>query len=92
MTNTTVFEKLNGGKGVVTNTCWDMGCTYPVCTLQVIKKLGAEIMPLTQELVIIEAMGLELQILGTAVIFLEAEVLGSARAFDTPYHLHASYD
>ena len=49
-------------------------------------------MPLTQELVIIEAMGLELQILGTAVIFLEAEVLGSARAFDTPYHLRASYD
>ena len=49
-------------------------------------------MPLTQVLVIIEAMGAELQILGTAVIFLEAEVLGSARAFETPYHLRASYD
>ena len=51
MTNTTVFEKHNGGKGVVPNTCWDMGCTYP---LQVIKELDAEIMPRTQELVIIE--------------------------------------
>ena len=79
MTNTTVFEKLSGGKGVITNTCCDTGCTYPVCTLQVIKEFGAEIMFLTQELVIIEGSGAEVQILGAAVMFLEAEVLHLAK-------------
>ena len=49
-----------------------------MCTLQVINELGAEIMALTQEVPIIEASGPELQILGKAVIFLAAEVLGPA--------------
>ena len=79
MTNTTVFEKLSGGQGVVANTCWDSSCTYPLCTLQIIEKIGVEIMSLTQEMVIIEASGSELEYLGTGVIFLEAEVLWPAR-------------
>ena len=45
-------------------------CTYPECTLQVIRELDTEIML---------AFRTELQILGTAVVFLQAEVLGPAK-------------
>ena len=62
-TDTMVYEKLNEGKGAVTSPCWDAGCTYPVCILPRITELDAEIMPLTNDLVIIEASGTELQIL-----------------------------
>ena len=61
------------------STCWDTGCTYPVASLAVMKELKAEIMPLTQDLIIVEASGSELKILGTAVIYMQAEVLGDDR-------------
>ena len=44
-----------------------------------IKELDAGILPLTQDLIIVEASGTELQILGSAVIFLEVDVLGSSK-------------
>ena len=44
-----------------------------------IKELDAEILPLTQDLIIVEASGTELQILGSAVIFLKVDVLGSSK-------------
>ena len=47
--------------------------------MAVIKQLKAEIIPLNQDLTIVEASGSELSILGTATIFLESEVLGSDR-------------
>ena len=54
----------------------ESGCTFPISSLAVIKKLKADIMPLTQNLTIIEASGSELKILGTAIIFMKSEVLG----------------
>ena len=57
--------------------CWDTGCTFPVCSLAVIKELKVEVMPLTQDLIIVEASGSELEILGTVAIYILAEVLGS---------------
>ena len=59
--------------------CWDTGCTFPISSLAVIKQLKADIIPLTQDLTIIEASGSELKILGTAILFLESEMLGSDR-------------
>ena len=41
--------------------------------------MKADIIPLTQDLTIIEASGSELKILGTAILFLESEMLGSDR-------------
>ena len=79
MTKTMVFKRFKGDKRVVSSTCWDIGCTLPVCILQVIKKLDDEILPLTQDLIIVEASETELQILGTAVILLEADVLGPSK-------------
>ena len=77
MTTTTVFKEAKGRKGVSVTTCWDTGCTFPISSLAVIKQLKAEIIPLTQDLTIVEASGSELSILGTATIFMETEVLGT---------------
>ena len=52
-----------------------------ITTLQNIMELGVELQPFTQELVIIEALDSGLEILGTAKIFLQTEVLSSARKF-----------
>ena len=41
--------------------------------------MKADIIPLTQDLTIIEASGSELKILGTAILFLESEMLRSDR-------------
>ena len=60
-------------------TCWDTGCTFPIASLAVIKQLKADIIPLTQDLTIVEASGSELSLLGTATIFMETEVLGQDR-------------
>ena len=57
--------------------CWDTGCTFPVCSLAVIKELKVEVMPLTQDLIIVETSGSELEILRTAMIYMQAEVSGS---------------
>ena len=43
----------------------DSGCTYPVTTTLVTKVMKAEIIPLMEELTIIEASGKTLEVLGT---------------------------
>ena len=52
---------------------------YPLASPAVIKELKAKITPLTQDLIIVKASGSELKILGTAVIYMKAEVLGEDR-------------
>ena len=79
MTTTNAYKEVKGGKGVSVTTCWDTGCTFPISSMAVIKQLKAEIIPLTQDLTIVEASGAELSLLGTATIFMETEVLGSGR-------------
>ena len=79
MTDTKVYKKINEKNGVTATCCWDTGCTFPISSLAVIKQLKADIIPLTQDLTIIEASGSELKILGTAILFLESETLGVHR-------------
>ena len=55
MTDTVVYKKIKNDNGVVATTCWDMGCIFLISSLAVIKQLKANIMPLTQDLTIIEA-------------------------------------
>ena len=50
-----------------------------MASLAVIKELKAKITPLTHDLIIVEASEGELKILGTAVIYMKAEVLGEDR-------------
>ena len=76
MTVTTVYKKAKEKNGVSATTCWDTGCTFPISSLAVIKQLKSDIIPLTQDLTIIEASGSELKILGTAIIFMQSNVLG----------------
>ena len=65
--------------GTRVNTCWDSGCTFAIANLEVINQLKAKVIPLTQNLTIVEASGSPLSLLGTAKIFMEAEVLGDGR-------------
>ena len=74
-----MYKKIKEKNGVIATTCWVTGCTFPISSLAVIKQLKADIIPLTQDLTIIEASGSELKILGTAIIFMESEVLGPDR-------------
>ena len=55
------------------------GCFLSNFSLAVIKELKAKITPLTHDLIIVEASEGELKILGTAVIYMKAEVLGEDR-------------
>ena len=79
MTETRVYRTNAGSPAVFSLTCWDTGCTYPVASLAVIKELKAKITPLTQDLIIVKASRSDLQILGTAMIYMKAEVLGEDR-------------
>ena len=46
------------------DTCWDSGCTSHFTTLHIIKELGVQFESLALELIIVEASGNELEILG----------------------------
>ena len=59
-----MLKKTKGGRGVPFSMYWGTGCTFPVCSLAVIKDLKVEVMPLTQDLMIEEASGSKLEILG----------------------------
>ena len=50
MTDTKVYKKIKEKNGVIATTCWGTGCTFPICSLAVIKQLKADIIPLTQDL------------------------------------------
>ena len=79
MTDTMVYKNIKEKNGVVASTCWDTGCTFPISSLAVIKQLKADIIPLTQDLTVIEASGSELKILGTAIIFMKSKILGEEK-------------
>ena len=75
MTTTTVYKDVRGKRGTMVTTCWDTGCTFPIASMAVIKQLKAKVIPLTQDLTIVEASGSELSILGIATIFLDSEAI-----------------
>merc|ERR1712015_490241 len=79
MTVTNMYRDVKGKTGILVNTCWDSGCTFPIASLEVVNQLKAKMWPLTQSLTIVEASGSQLALLGTATIFIESEVLGEGR-------------
>ena len=67
------FNKLNGGRCTESDGCFSSGCTNPIVTREVVEDLKMKLKPVAKPLVIIQADGSALKIIGSAIIFLEAE-------------------
>ena len=62
-----------------TDAIMDSGCTYPLTTMTVTQAIKMKVTPLSRELIIVEASGKNLEILGVVRVFLEADVLGGRK-------------
>ena len=74
-----VHSKLHGGRSTSADTIMDSGCTYPLTTMLVAEAIKKKVQTLTRELIIVEASGKKLEILGTVKFNLEADVLGGRK-------------
>ena len=71
-----IWSKINGGISTNADAIMDSGCTHPLTTMSVTDAIKMKVTPLSRELIIVEASGKNLRILGTVRMFLEADVLG----------------
>ena len=76
------YNKLNGGRCTETNICFDSGYTNPITTREVVEDLKMKLNPVNKPLVIIQADGSALKIIGSNIIFLEAENIKGRRMIE----------
>ena len=76
------FNKLNGGRCTESDGCFDSGCTNPIVTREVIQDLKMKLSPVNKPMTIIQADGSALNIIGSAIIFLEAENIKGRRMIE----------
>ena len=74
-----MWSKINGGISTKVDTIMDSGCTQPLTTMLVTDAIKMKVTPLARELIIVEASGKNLRILGTVRMYLETEVLGGRK-------------
>ena len=74
-----IHSKLHGGRSTPADAIMDSGCTYPLTTMTVTEATKKKVQPLTSEVIIVEASGKNLEILGTVKFYLEADVLGGRK-------------
>ena len=77
-----VFTKLNGGRSCDTDGCFDSGCTHPLVTREVTEDLKMKLDPVTTPLRIIQADGSALEIIGSVILYLEAENMKGRRRIE----------
>ena len=73
----------------------DTGCTFPVTTTAVVEGMKAEVIPLKEELDIIDASGKSLAVLRTCKMFIEKKILGGrkiGRSSSNPLQLLKKWD
>ena len=75
----TAYSKMVGGKCTHTECVMDSGCSFPLTSTAVVEAIGAEVMPLTQKLEIIDASNRIMEIIGTARIYINHDVLGGRK-------------
>ena len=73
-----IHAKINGGICTEVDAIMDSGCTHPLTTMSVTEATKMKV-TVSRELVIVEASGKNLRILGTVKMFLEADVLGGRK-------------
>ena len=57
----------------------DSGCSFPLTSTAVVEAIGAEVMPLKQKLEMLDASNRIMEIIGTARIYIDNEVLGGRK-------------
>ena len=67
------IHQLNGGRSAKTDGVFDSGCTAPITTKEVINDMKMKLEPVKEPLLIIQADGTALRIIGSAIIFLESD-------------------
>ena len=72
-----VYNKLNGGRGTDSD-----GCTNPIVTREVTEDLKMKLSSVINPLTIIQADGSALKVIGSSVLFLEAENLKGRRRIE----------
>ena len=77
-----VFTKLNGGRSCDTDGYFDSGCTHPLVTREVTEDLKLKLDPVTAPLRIIQADGSALDVIGSVVLYLEAENMKGRRRIE----------
>ena len=77
-----IWSKINGGISTNADAIMDSGCTHPLTTMSVTNAIKMKVTPLSSELIIVEASGKNLRILGTVRMFLEADVLGGRKLIE----------
>ena len=60
-----IWSKINGGISTKVDAIMDSGCTHPLNTMAVTDAIKMKVTPLSRELIIVEASGQNLRILGT---------------------------
>ena len=76
------YNRLNGGRCTDSDGCFDSGCPNPIVTREVVQDLKMKLSPVTKPLTIIQADGSALNIIGSEIIFLEAENLKGRRMIE----------
>ena len=76
MVKSKAWSKLHDGNSSKTDAVIDSGCTFPVSTTPVTREMKAEIIPLREEVNIVEASGKILEVIATCKMFLEDDVSG----------------
>ena len=77
-----VYNKLNGGRCTDSDGCFDSGCTNPIVTREVTEDLKMKMSPVINPLKIIQADGSALNVIGSSVLFLEAENMKGRRMIE----------
>ena len=75
----TAHSKMVGGKCTHTDCVMDSGCSFPITSTAVAEAIGAEVMPLTQKLEIIDASNRIMEIIGTIKMYINNDVLGGRK-------------
>ena len=80
--DSTAYSKMVGGRYTHMECVMDSGCSFPLTTTAITKALGIEVMPLKQKLEMLDASNRIMEIIGTARIFIESDILGGRKCVE----------
>ena len=71
-----------GGRCTHTDCVMDSGCSFPLTSTAVVEALGIEVKPLKEKLEMLDASNRIMEIIGTARIYIDNEVLGGRKCVE----------
>ena len=73
--NGLISKSGNGKNGSEESMIADSGCSFPVISDKIVRKLGIKIKPFKEAINIVDASGNSLALLGCAVLFIQTQLL-----------------